>query len=321
MNLSFTAPAIGTNYIDLSQAASIVNRRFYRQGINWSVAGFTVTVTGTTTAPGSVTICKAPTTWMTHNAWKKSKAMYDKMNQQVIDANDHDIKAKYHDFKVYLNSGMAGATLQTDIDVPLNGEILLPTDCGYNLPFTGLTPNGNSEWAYSTIQIPTDGGSGAPVEYGLHIVGPDGSTKGLITGYADSRSRPINTGEPNTGANGGWMTNLFDVADNLDEIRLDLRTDNDVPPYHVGNDDSAAEFYPGGERQLPDTEVVGYAVVSNSGGDNSITAQRSIKGGLFPCGLIEITSAIPGAISAYDLIVHLVPGSHRGYMCESMEDV
>ena len=321
MNLSFTAVPIGTNYIDLSHAASIVNRRFYRQGINWSVAGFTVTVTGTTTGPGSVTICKAPTTWMTHNAWKKSKAMFDKMNQQVIDANDHDIKAKYHDFKVNLNSGMAGASLQASIANPADGEILLPTDCAYSLPFTGTTASGASEWRYSTIQIPTDGGSGAPVEYGLHIVGPDAATKGLITGYADSRSRPINTGEPNTGANGGWMMDLFDLADNLDEIRLDLRADNDLPPYQVGNDDSAAEFYPGGERQLPGTEVVGYAVMNNPAGANAITAQRSIKGGLFPCGLIEVKSNIPGSINSFDLIVHLVPGSHRGYMCESMEDV
>ena len=28
--------------IDLSQCASIVNRRFYRQGLNWAVAGFTL---------------------------------------------------------------------------------------------------------------------------------------------------------------------------------------------------------------------------------------------------------------------------------------
>ena len=94
-----------------------------------------------------------------------------------------------------------------------------------------------------------------------------------------------------------------------------------MPPYHVGNDDSAAEFYPGGERQLPGTEVVGYAVVNNPGSGNAITAQRSIKGGLFPCGLIEVKSNLPGGISHYDLIVHLVPGNHRGYMCESMEDV
>ena len=34
--------APGRNYIDLSQIASLVNRRFYRQGINWAVAGFKV---------------------------------------------------------------------------------------------------------------------------------------------------------------------------------------------------------------------------------------------------------------------------------------
>jgi hypothetical protein len=326
MNLSFTANSgsgiVGgaTNYIDLSWAASIVNRRFYRQGINWSVAGFSVTTNGNT-APGTVTICKAPTTWVTYNAWVKSKAMWDKMNLQVIEANDHDITAKYHDFKVNLNSGMAVAGVQTDIQVPLDGQLLLPTDCSYSLPFTGNAGSGASEWSYSTIQIPTDGGSAPPVEFGLHIVGPDAATKGLITGYADSRSRPINSGEPNTGANGGWMTSLFDLADNLDEIRLDLRSDNDVPPYHVGDDDSAAEFYPGGERQLPGTEVVGYASFGVSvGATGSVTNQRSIKGGMFPCGLVEINSNLTGP-AFYDIIVHLVPGHHRGYLCEPMEDV
>ena len=41
--------AIGTgtsgnesSYIDLSQCASLVNRRFYRQGINWAVAGIKI---------------------------------------------------------------------------------------------------------------------------------------------------------------------------------------------------------------------------------------------------------------------------------------
>ncbi len=43
--LTFPIGNIGTNtsrYIDLSQASSLVNRRFYRQGINWAVAGFTL---------------------------------------------------------------------------------------------------------------------------------------------------------------------------------------------------------------------------------------------------------------------------------------
>ena len=69
---------------------------------------------------------------------------------------------------------------------------------------------------------------------------------------------------------------------------------------------------------MPDTEVVGYA----SFGGSSIQSifQRSIKGGMFPCGLIEIKSDLDGP-SFYDLIVHLVPGHHRGYLCEPMEDV
>jgi hypothetical protein len=71
---------------------------------------------------------------------------------------------------------------------------------------------------------------------------------------------------------------------------------------------------------LPGAEVVGYGVFS-TGGSNAITAQRSIKGGMFPCGLIEVKSNLSGPINAYDIIVHLVPGAHRGYLCESMEDV
>ena len=37
--LAFTVPS-GTQTVDISQAASLVNRRFYRQGINWVVSGF-----------------------------------------------------------------------------------------------------------------------------------------------------------------------------------------------------------------------------------------------------------------------------------------
>lgn len=318
MNLSFTATANGTNYIDLSRAASIVNRRFYRQGLNWSVAGFTVTATGTTTAPGSVTICKVPTTYVAYNAWVKSKAMWDKMNDQVLDSEE-GIEGRYADFKVYLNQGMKNAPTQTNITAPADGELLVPTDCGYNLPST----NGY-EWNYSTIQVPNDGGAVPPTENYLHFVGDDDTTvgsesRGLIHGYALSRARPVNTGDPSVPGDGGWMVELFDTGSNFEEIRDDLAGDNDRPPYPVGNSASTQEFYPGGKFNLPGTEVVGYGVIS-TGGTGSITAQRSIKGGMFPCGLIEVKSSIAG-LTLIDVIVHLVPGHHRGYLCEPMEEV
>lgn len=37
---SVTDSSSQNEYIDLSQVASLVNRRFYRQGINWAVSGF-----------------------------------------------------------------------------------------------------------------------------------------------------------------------------------------------------------------------------------------------------------------------------------------
>jgi len=318
MNLSFTPMGNGTNYIDLSRAASVVNRRFYRQGINWSVAGFTVTTAGNT-APGSVTICKAPTTWVTYNAWVKGRAMWEKMKDQVLDG-EPSIDGKYADFKINLDSTMAGASLQTANPATSN-QILQPVDCAYNFPYNdgGFAVQ---EWVYSDIHIPTDGGAAAPEEFNLHLVGGDSTgtnqSKGVIHGYGLSRSRPINTGDPNVGIE-GWMTELFDLADNLEEVRDGIITHNDRPPYPVEDSSSTNEAYPGGQQYS--TEVVGYASFGTSvGSTGSITLQRSIKGGMFPCGLIEVKSDLSGP-SFYDLIVHLVPGHHRGYLCEPMEDV
>ena len=74
------APGQVTYYCDLSQVASLANRRFYRQGLNWAVAGMrfnstnVINVGGTTLvqqdAPeGSVVVQKLPNTWVMSNAW------------------------------------------------------------------------------------------------------------------------------------------------------------------------------------------------------------------------------------------------------------
>ena len=49
--------------IDLSQCASLMNRRFYRQGINWAVAGFKFA----SESPGRITVSKLPNTWVMSN--------------------------------------------------------------------------------------------------------------------------------------------------------------------------------------------------------------------------------------------------------------
>ena len=92
-----------TNYIDLSQCASIINRRFYRQGINWAVSGFKVlTQAGVT---GQVSIHKLPNTWVMSNAWEKGFRAWKRQQDETIeDGTQESVKAKFNDFKIFMNS-------------------------------------------------------------------------------------------------------------------------------------------------------------------------------------------------------------------------
>jgi hypothetical protein len=65
-----------TSFIDLSQCASLMNRRFYRQGINWAVSRIQII----SATPGSVVVSKLPNTWTMSNSWEKGFRTWEKMN-------------------------------------------------------------------------------------------------------------------------------------------------------------------------------------------------------------------------------------------------
>ena len=88
-----------TSYIDLSQIASLMNRRFYRQGIQWAVSGFKFLSNNT----GNITISKLPSTWVMSNAWEKSFRVWQKMNNQAL-AETESVKPKFLDFKIYADA-------------------------------------------------------------------------------------------------------------------------------------------------------------------------------------------------------------------------
>lgn len=314
--LSFYVPQ-GISYIDLSLAASIANRRFYRQGMNWAVEGFTIFSAGT----GALAITKVPDTWPAANAWKKSFHLWNKMNDQVLD-DEPGIEGRYQDFKVAADQGMSVATIQ-DQGNP-TGTILTPFsgDAGGAMPipgtftladFSGGGVTINSEWAYSTIQVPNDPGAGTTVEKTMHYVGGDTATQvGLINGYEQSRSRP-STPDPNAPTAEGWMNDLFDVGMQLEELRDDLVGDNDQAPYPVGTAGSA--YYPGGSHEQPGLAFHSSGLITAT----SIGGRTSIRGGNFYCGLIKLLST---GIEANAIIqVHLVPGTYRGYLAQPMQDV
>ena len=98
---STTAGATGDHTIDLSQVASLVNRRFYRQGINWAVAGFKIF----TAAAGAVSVQKLQNTWVTSNAWEKAFRKWNKQQMDAIqDMGAESAVAKFRDFKIHMDA-------------------------------------------------------------------------------------------------------------------------------------------------------------------------------------------------------------------------
>ena len=306
MTTTFVSPtvgagSIGTSFICLSQVASLINRRFYRQGINWAVGGMKIL-----TAPnfgGQLKVSKVPTTWVAFQAYK---AAFDAWNKQQMDAIEESgaesAVAAFRDFKIFadvehVNAGYAANLLPHDGQVPPQ-------------------PYAVGEWEPSQIVIPHSGGTpGQTVERTLHMVGINVNgtvSRGIIDGYADSRAFPQSPDpvSPDLSSTANWMARMFDDAQTYSDV-LDNATDrNDNLPYPQAD-------YPGGALQAPTLEIHDLVAISAT----TIGGQSRVKGGQFPCGLIRLDWA-PSATNptevGYTLQIDLVPGTHRGYMCEKM---
>ena len=299
-------PRNSVNFVDLSLAASAANRRFYRQSTTWAVAGMTLhTPQGLT---GVFDVSKSPDTWVAKNAHGKAKQLWFDSQAQVLDEQP-TIKARYNDFKVYLDEDMVDADIQdASASAAADGEIMLPVD---RRDFTAKI----GEWVYSTLQLPNAGGSVAPSEVTMHMVGDNSSSPdsvAIIHGYGLARSRP-QTIEPNTPTVGGWMNDVFDVADNLDEIRQDVTDNNDVPPYRVGDEASADEFYPGGVNNQPSSALHSVSFVSGT----TVGGKTPVEGGMFHCGLMRFDWNLTGSSDSMYLAIDLVPGRYKGYLTEA----
>jgi len=314
------AGAIGSFTADLSQIASIINRRFYRQGINWAVAGFKILTAGT----GTIQVRKLPNTWVLSNAWEKGFRAWQKMNNEAL-AETPSIRPKFLDFKIY-----ADATHHTDGFtanlLPVNNAVVVaPT----------ATPG---EWEPSKIVVPlTDGSDNA---FSRELIAVGGNYSGnspitglnavsLIEGYANSRGLP-NVLDPNVpddaaSANGSspenWLSAMFNEGTDQDDLVLeDMISENNLAPYPFENDGVNTDtMYPGGENQLSGLELhdVNFLTGTTVGG------MTYIKGGNFPCGLVRFDWA-PAADSGGSNVViqiDLMPGSHRGYLCEPMTEM
>ena len=289
--------------VDLSQVASLLNRRFYRQGLNWAVAGFKIVTQGATT--GGVTVSKLPNTWVTSNAWEKAFRAWNKQQMDAIEeAGAESAVARFRDFKVHadvehVTAGFAGNLLPIDL---------------------AGAPYAAGEWQSSNIVIPNNqldatGSRVDPIELKLHMVGvnANGATsRGIIEGYADSRAYPQSPDpvSPDIANANNWMRDMFNVGNDNEEITGNATDKNDDLPYPQVN-------YPGGQTQAPTLQLHDSTIVSST----TIGGSTRLKGGNFPCGLIRFNTNLTAGDQLPVLLIDLVPGNHRGYLCEPMTEM
>lgn len=316
-----------SKYCDLSQMASLVNRKAWRQGLNWAVSGFTLI--SQPSASGSVRIQKLPDTWVMANAWNKGFRTWLRLEREAA-SESLSVIPKFHDFKVFMDHTHANAGV---------AQNALPLATDQNDPFAP------GDWDYSKMIIPTGGVSnpGASAEREIICVG--GNYQGasaasglqsvsLIEGYAASRALPYET-DPNVpddaeDVDGATPENWIQAIHNegtsqSGEVLDNLLEDNTQAPYPFENDGNYSDtMYPNGANQ-PVTAGAGGALELHDLVDiqsgNTVGNRTYMRGGTFQCGLIKIDNNTGQKL---EVMIHLVRGrgkDGRGYLAMPMQDV
>lgn len=313
-----------SQFIDLSQCASIMNRRFYRQGLNWAVSGFKVlTEAGVL---GQVSISKLPNTWIMSNSWEKGFRSWQRMNNEALDESP-SIKPKFLDFKIFADENHHNSGFAANLIPQSSATDSLP-------PQVATT----GEWESSKLRIP-DAISESTREREIIAVGanyPGNGASGLnavslVEGYAASRGLP-NVLDPNTPSDAddatgiapdNWISALFNEGtEQTADVIEDMISENNIAPYPFENDGVHTDtMYPGGANQLSTLEIHDVDFITGT----TVGGTTRMKGGNFPCGLIAIGlsgfEGTPAKPDGFLVQVDLVPGTHRGYLCEPMTEM
>ena len=314
---------IKTEYLDLSQVASIVNRRFYRQGLNWAVAGIKCMTLGDYV--GNVTVSKLPNTWTMSNSWKKSMETWQRMNREALQETG-SVRPRFLDFKIYADADHHQLGYQNN---------LIPVAKGLTLGgVTGTYDEG--EWESSKIIQPKTDGTADVQEREIIAVGANYpgvspvtgyNAVSAIEGYAASRGLP-NLLDPNAPTDASsvdgnipanWMASVFNQGtEQTEEVLDDMITENNIAPYPFEGDGVNIDtMYPGGANQGTGLEIHDFSFITGS----TIGGTTRLKGGNFPCGLMRFDWSTSGPPAGRYLIIDLIPGEHRGYLAEPMQEM
>lgn len=238
--------------LDVAKDLSAVNRRLYRQGMQYHISNIRI-ATGKGTVFAAVST--AGDTWMVHNAWKKGFRMWRDQRNEATNAVGIP-PGKWEDFKIDLWDGSS-----TPLDSLVGGDAA--TD---------------DEWALSKVFWDDDGTEQDPT---FCLIGATNATTkiGLIQEYHISRPRPdAFNPDVDADASDSIFAKMLPMQDELtDELIGNIEDDNDNPPYNL-------DEMVGGDT-VGDEPIVQTMILANShiiGNSGPFTAE---------CGLIRLNGS------------------------------
>lgn len=266
-NLTFTLDSVD-QYVDIAESLSMVNRKLFRSPMAYGIESVEFKFDANPNAFDSITVTAltAGDSWSVHNAHVKGHALWNQMNQLVLEDNP-SIEGKWADFKVYLDGAHVTASN------------LVPRDSAGVAYIAG-------EWNYAKYVMPEHSvdaaGNPLPADETFgHLIGDDIGVPGalvsvgLVKAYQESRATVFDN---NPNVPGGMSTSFFnlltDSGSQEPELADQIEARNDDPPYSLTH-------YPGGDTNAPVPIVSEYGVASVG------FPLGTLEGFVAQCGLIK----------------------------------
>lgn len=288
LNLTHTGDGEDFHYVDLAQQMSMINRRLYRQGMQYHIANIAV---HDSQGDAYVKFCTLPNVWTTKAAWKKGFALWKKQ-RAMAQSGGTNVSGKWSDFKVYLSDDH-----RTDVDKPM---------------FLDIENDGIAagEWDYSQMLLDVNGES--TDAFHLHMLGSNSGnlTAGsavsvsLLKALQDALNVPQDDPVAPDAAGTGLFALMSHGGDGM-EVNLDvinqMEDDNDSPPYsptlvagagtNCNNAWEVREIHLGSGGAAPSGMVGGFEV---------------------PLGLLCIETKSGTDNNTIGIVIELAPGSYKG---------
>lgn len=297
-SINVEVPA-GESYIDLAQCLSAVNRKLFKQGMCYGVESIEFFLPPTTAVDlVRLTAATAGDTWSVHNAHVKGHALWNEMNELVLEDNP-SVQQTWADYKVFLDGPHRNAGGAANL-TPLDGD--------QNPYFIG-------QWEYSDYVLPqhtVDPATGLPLvadQTNCHLVGPDlggpgtYASVGLVAAYQESRTtvRPLNTG---AGFQDSFFNLLTDSGSQEPELAAVILAEGNNPPYNQ-------DEYPGGSLNAPTVVMQEFSAATIGSPIGLLTSFVA------ECGLIRVQNAAQLAGVTVDSVplvarINLMPGNYKG---------